>query len=40
MTLCWNAKAQDRPPFKILYRELEIIERELVTKLPNCFLLQ
>ena len=30
MTLCWNAKVQDRPPFKILYRELEIIERELI----------
>jgi receptor tyrosine kinase len=30
MTLCWNSKASDRPQFKLLYRELEIIERELI----------
>jgi receptor tyrosine kinase len=30
MTLCWNGKSHERPPFKVLYRELEIIERELI----------
>jgi len=30
MTTCWNSKPHDRPSFMILYRELEVIERELI----------
>ena len=30
MTLCWSPKAHERPQFKVLHRELEIVERELI----------